>query len=54
MNDILSLLTLFGERYINCDTDQAIVDAMHNRDSMVEAYNAILHMAALAAEGGDS
>jgi folylpolyglutamate synthase/dihydropteroate synthase len=43
MEQIYSLLKLFGERYINCSDDQAMLDAAHNRESLVSAFNAILY-----------
>ena len=43
MEQIYSLLKLFGERYINCSDDQAMLDAAHNRESLVSAFNAILN-----------
>ena len=44
MEQIYSLLKLFGERYINCSDDQAMLDAAHNRESLVSAFNAILNV----------
>lgn len=41
----LSLLKLFGDRYIHCDDDQALADVRYNREDMVEAFNAILDYA---------
>ena len=43
MNDIYNLLKCFGERYINCDDEQAIFDAAHNREDLVAAFNAIVN-----------
>jgi hypothetical protein len=43
MEQIYTLLKLFGERYINCSDDQAMLDAAHNRESLVSAFNAILY-----------
>ena len=43
MDDIFALLKCFGERYINCSDDQAMLDAAHNREFLVSAFNAILH-----------
>lgn len=45
MNDIIALLKCFGDRYINCDNDQAVLDAMYMREDMVATFNAILHFA---------
>ena len=45
MNNITALLKCFGERYINCDDEQAMFDAKYNREEMVLTFNAILHFA---------
>lgn len=43
MEQIYSLVKLFGERYIFCDNDQALIDALpENRDELVSAYAAIM------------
>lgn len=43
MNQIYSLVKLFGERYIFCDDDQAAWDAMAiNREELQAAYTAIM------------
>ena len=42
LHKIKSLLVLFGERYINTDDDQAVMDARLNRENLVTAFNAIL------------
>lgn len=43
MNEyVIALLKCFGDRYINCDNDQAIIDASFNREDMVSTFNAIL------------
>lgn len=44
--EVYALLKLFGERYIYCDTQQAVDDAKGNRTEMVAAYNAILRLSA--------
>ena len=41
MNQIYSLVKLFGERYIFCDDEQALLDAA-NREELVSAYAAIM------------
>ena len=38
----IPLLTLFGERYIFCDNEQAKLDAELARDSIADAFIAIL------------
>lgn len=40
--DAVTLLELYGERYIMCDGEQAKLDAEYNRDAMAEAYVAIV------------
>lgn len=45
MNDIYALLKCFGERYINCDDEQAQFDVNYNREDLVSAFNAILAFA---------
>ncbi len=49
MNHIYSLIKLFGERYIFCDNEQALLDAA-NREELVSAYAAIMNFAAAKAE----
>lgn len=41
MDQIYSLIKLFGERYIFCDNEQALLDAA-NREELVSAYAAIM------------
>ena len=45
MDQIYSLMKLFGERYIFCDDDQAAID-LDNREELVSAYAAIMNFAA--------
>ena len=43
MNDVYSLVKLFGERYIFCDQEQAESDVEpNNREEMIDAFAAIL------------
>ncbi|MCQ2308084.1 MAG: hypothetical protein MJ000_11075 [Bacteroidales bacterium] len=44
LHKIKSLLVLFGERYINTDDEQALLDAQCNRDNLVCAFNAIVDL----------
>ncbi len=41
MDQIYSLVKLFGERYIFCDDEQALLDCQ-NREELVSAYAAIM------------
>lgn len=50
MNDIYALLKCFGERYINCDDEQAQFDVNYHREDLVAAYNAILTFARMLTE----
>ena len=50
MEDIQALLKLFGERYIFCDDPQAIFDAQHHREDLVQCFVSILHYAQDKAE----
>ena len=45
MDQIYSLMKLFGERYIFCDDDQAAMD-LDYREELVSAYAAIMNFAA--------
>lgn len=45
MKEVYYLLRCFGERYINCDNQEAVFDAETNRENLVGAYNAILDYA---------
>ncbi len=50
MEQIYSLIKLFGERYIFCDDEQAKEDAKpENREELVSAYAAIMNFAAAKA-----
>lgn len=43
MDQIYSLVKLFGERYIFCDDEQALTDAIsENREELVSAFAAIM------------
>lgn len=41
MEQIYSLVKLFGERYIFCDDEQALFDCQ-NREELVSAFTAIM------------
>lgn len=41
MDQIYSMIKLFGERYIFCDNEQALFDA-ENRDDLVNSFTAIM------------
>lgn len=41
MDNVFYLLSCFGERYINVDNEQAVLDAS-DREVMVGTFNAIL------------
>jgi len=47
MEGLYFLLQCFGERFVDCDNEQAKVDAEVNRETLVGAYNAILDYARL-------
>jgi hypothetical protein len=44
MEDALSLLELFGERYVFCDVEQAMLDAEYARENISAAFIAILNI----------
>ena len=48
MDQIYSLIKLFGERYIFCDDEQALLDCQ-NWEELVSAYAAIMNFAAAKA-----
>ena len=50
MDQVYSLIKLFGERYIFCDDEQAILDCRLNREDVVSAYSAIMEFVAAKAE----
>ena len=52
MEQIYTLMKLFGERYIYCDNATAARDAMPKyRDDLVDAYTAIMHFVLLVKDG---
>lgn len=42
MEQVYSMIKLFGERYIFCDQEQALFDATENRDDLVNSFAAIM------------
>lgn len=50
MEQIYSLLNLFGERYIFCDDDQALLDCQ-DREELVSAFAAILYFMRITKDG---
>lgn len=50
MDQIYSLVKLFGERYIFCDDEQVLFDVAH-REELVAAFAAIMDY--IRAKGGD-
>lgn len=50
MEQIYSLLNLFGERYIFCDDEQAAMD-LDSREELVSAFSAILHFMRITKDG---
>lgn len=50
MDQIYSLIKLFGERYIFCDDEQALLDVV-NREELVSAYSAIMHFMRITKDG---
>ena len=53
MDQIYSLIKLFGERYIFCDNEQAAMD-LDNREELVSAFSAILHFMRITKGGEDN
>lgn len=50
MEYIYAMVKLFGERYVFCDDEQALLDAA-NREELVSAYAAIMDY--IKAKGGE-
>lgn len=42
MEQVYSMIKLFGERYVFCDQEQALFDATENRDDLVNSFAAIM------------
>lgn len=42
MEQVYSMIKLFGERYVFCDNEQALFDATENRDDLVNSFSAIM------------
>ena len=40
----VSLLRLFGERYVDVDDEQALLDCKYGREELVNAYSAIMEI----------
>lgn len=47
MENIYALLKCFGDRYMNCDEEQAELDLHVGREDMVATFNAIVDYAEL-------